>query len=152
MDTKPPSPKFENLVVTSEGRRGALTLNRPSSLNALSDEMMAEIIMAVNWFNQQPDLSVVVVSGTGRTFCAGFDIRALEKKATSATEEPVSSDTGRLMADVLERMGPVSVARLQGHVIGGGLVLAAACDLRIASSNTRFSIPEIDLGLSLIHI
>jgi enoyl-CoA hydratase/carnithine racemase len=53
------------------------------------------------------------------------------------------------MAEALERMAPVTIARLHGHVVGGGLVLAAACDLRVAADDVRFSIPEVDLGIPL---
>ena len=67
-------PDFEHLVVTNDGRRGTLTINRPSSLNSLSNEVMSEIIDAARWFDHQPDLRVVVVAGEGRAFCAGFDV------------------------------------------------------------------------------
>ncbi|MBA2625096.1 MAG: enoyl-CoA hydratase/isomerase family protein, partial [Acidimicrobiia bacterium] len=56
---------------------------------------------------------------------------------------------GRRMADAIEAMGAVTVARIHGHCVGGGVVLAAACDLRVAADTIRFSIPEVDLGIPL---
>ncbi len=148
----PPPPGFAHLLVSADGPRGTLTLNRPEALNALSNEVMAEVIAACGWFDHQPDVRVVVVSGAGRAFSAGADLSAF-LPATGDTPSPaggrVPGDTGRLMADALERMAPVAIARLHGHVVGGGLVLAAACDLRVAADDVRFSIPEVDLGIPL---
>ncbi len=142
-------PDFEHLVVTNDGRRGTLTINRPSSLNSLSNEVMSEIIDAARWFDHQPDLRVVVVAGEGRAFCAGFDVTSFGEDGPSPAGGRVPADTGRLMADALEQTSPVLIARLHGHVVGGGLVLAAACDLRVATDDVRFSIPEVDLGIPL---
>ena len=61
----------------------------------------------------------------------------------------VPADTGRLMAEALERTSPVLIAALHGHVVGGGLVISSACDLRIATTDVSFSIPEVDLGIPL---
>ncbi|SUZ56455.1 uncharacterized protein METZ01_LOCUS9309 [marine metagenome] len=110
---------------------------------------MAEVIAAADWFDHQPDLRVVVVEGTGRAFCAGFDLGTFGEEGTSPAGGRVPGDTGRLMAEALEHMAPVTIARLHGHVVGGGLVLAAACDLRVASEGVRFAIPEVDLGIPL---
>ena len=69
-------PNFEQLVVSCDGRTAHMQLNRPERLNALSATLMKEIIEAADWFDQQPDLRVVVISGAGKSFCAGFDIDA----------------------------------------------------------------------------
>ena len=144
------TPTFDYLEVACDGRRATLTLNRPERLNALSAAVMAEVVAAADWFDHQPDLRVVVVAGAGRAFCAGFDIDTF---AETAGPPPAggrtAADAGRIMADALEAMAPVAVARLHGHVVGGGVVLAAACDLRVASDATIFSIPEADLGIPL---
>ena len=67
-------PEIQTISVTCDGRRATLTLNRPNRLNALSNELMAEVADAAAWFDHQPDLRVVVVAGAGRSFCAGFDV------------------------------------------------------------------------------
>jgi enoyl-CoA hydratase/carnithine racemase len=145
-------PSFEYLVVSCDGKTAQMQLNRPERLNALSTAVMEEIIEAADWFDKQPDLRVVVVSGAGRSFCAGFDTDAFGTNNQSASGKVGGrkpADLGRLMADSIEGMAPIAIARLHGHVVGGGLVLAAACDLRIASIETSFSIPEVDLGIPL---
>ena len=142
-------PEFQTIRVTCDGRRGTLTLNRPDRLNALSNELMAEVAEAASWFDHQSDLRVVVVSGAGRAFSAGFDLSVFGDEGPSPAGGRVPADTGRLMADALERTSPVLVAALHGHVVGGGLVVAAACDLRIATADVSFSIPEVDLGIPL---
>jgi len=149
MATAPQPPDFKTISVTSDGRRATLTLNRPESLNALSNLLMAEVIDAATWFDHQPDLRVVVVRGEGRAFSAGFDLTVFGDEGPSPAGGRVPTDTGRLMADALERTSPVLVASLHGHVVGGGLVIAAACDLRVASDDVAFSIPEIELGIPL---
>ena len=145
-------PSFEYLVVSCDGKTAQMQLNRPERLNALSTAVMEEIIEAADWFDKQPDLRVVVVSGAGRSFCAGFDTDAFGTNNQSASGKVGGrrpADLRRLMADSIEGMAPIAIARLHGHVVGGGLVLAAACDLRIASIETSFSIPEVDLGIPL---
>jgi enoyl-CoA hydratase/carnithine racemase len=147
-DTTSP-PDFRTIAVTCDGRRGTLTLNRPDRLNALSNELMAEVADAAAWFDHQSDLRVVVVRGEGRAFSAGFDLTVFGDDGPSPAGGRVPSDTGRLMADSLERTSPVLIAAMHGHVVGGGLVIGAACDLRIATDDVSFSIPEVDLGIPL---
>jgi enoyl-CoA hydratase/carnithine racemase len=142
-------PEFQTIRVTCDGRRGTLTLNRPDRLNALSNELMAEVADAAVWFDHQGDLRVVVVRGAGRAFSARFDLSVFGDDGPSPAGGRVPADTGRLMADALERTSPVLIAALHGHVVGGGLVVAAACDLRIATTDVSFSIPEVDLGIPL---
>ena len=142
-------PDFQTIKVTCDGRRGTLTLNRPDRLNALSNELMAEVAEAASWFDHQSNLRVVVVSGEGRAFSAGFDLSVFGDDGPSPAGGRVPADTGRLMADALERTSPVLIAALHGHVVGGGLVVAAACDLRIATDDVSFSIPEVNLGIPL---
>ena len=110
---------------------------------------MAEVADAAAWFDHQGDLRVVVVRGAGRAFSAGFDLSVFGDDGPSPAGGRVPADTGRLMADALERTSPVLIAALHGHVVGGGLVVAAACDLRIATTDVSFSIPEVDLGIPL---
>ncbi len=97
---------------------------------------------------------MVVVSGEGRAFCAGFDLGdapadSLQPGAGGWEERHSLADLGRRMADAVEGVRAVTVAALHGHVVGGGVVLAAACDLRVAGEDTVFSIPEVDLGIPL---
>ncbi|MEO0616569.1 MAG: enoyl-CoA hydratase/isomerase family protein [Pseudomonadota bacterium] len=97
-----------------------------------------------------PTFDTLDVSATdaGRAFSAGADLSTFQAAdGAQATRE--AADLGRQMADALEAMRAVSIAGIHGWCVGGGLVLAAACDLRLASESARFSIPEVDLGIPL---
>ena len=124
---------------------GRLVLARPDVLNAMSTQMLGEIADAITWFDER-DVDVVVVSGEGRAFCAGFD----RDEMASPTFEPTAAmRLGAAMAATVESAAAVTIAAVHGHCVGGGLVLATACDLRLAADDTRFAIPEVDLGLPL---
>jgi enoyl-CoA hydratase/carnithine racemase len=124
-----------------------LLLNRPDRLNALSRVLLREIVTACRWFDDADGIKVVVVRGAGRAFSAGFDLDDFQSLGDANPRE--SADLGRLAAEALTDVRPITVAALHGHVVGGGLVLAAACDFRVAADDVRFSIPEVDLGIPL---
>ena len=136
---------YETITATIEHGIGRLTLNQPDKLNPLGTNTLQDIIHATTWFNKE-NISVVIISGNGRAFTAGFDLR--EFTNTDSTGK-VGAVLGREMAEAVDRMKPVTIASLHGYCIGGGVVLASACDLRIASENTTYSIPEVDLGIPL---
>lgn len=143
------SQQATTLAVVAEGARGSITLNRPDKLNPLSTVTLEELVAAARWFDARPAVKVVVISGSGRAFSAGADLAAFAAAADGAAALREAADVGRQMADAIEAMRAVTVARLHGHCVGGGVVLAAACDLRVAAADTRFSIPEVDLGIPL---
>lgn len=140
---------YSTIEVNANGPVGTLTIDRAEQLNALSLETLTELRDAAVWFNKQANVRVVIVSGKGRAFSVGADLSIL---AALSNNEPIDremADLGRQMADAIENMRAISIASIQGWCVGGGLVLAAACDLRLATPITRFSIPEIDLGIPL---
>lgn len=139
--------EFATLRVAVDGAVGRLTLDRPAKLNPLSPAALREIAQAARWFDEQRAVKVVVVTGAGRAFSAGADLEAFAGPQDLSVRE--AADLGRAMADALEQMRAVSIAAIRGWCVGGGLVLAAACDLRVAAADARFSIPEVDLGLPL---
>ena len=136
---------YETITATIEHGIGRLTLDQPDKLNPLGANTLQDIIDATTWFNKE-NVSVVIVSGNGRAFTAGFDLREFTNTDSTGKDGAV---LGREMAEAVDRMKPVTIASLHGYCIGGGVVLASACDLRIASENTTFSIPEVDLGIPL---
>jgi enoyl-CoA hydratase/carnithine racemase len=138
------NPSFDTIVVTADGARGELRLNRPDKLNPLSSHTLHEIELAARWFDEHHELKVVLVSGAGRSFSAGADLSAF---STAAPME--DRQVGWRMGRALDEMRAVTVARLQGWCVGGGLIVAAGCDLRVAADTARFSIPEVDLGIPL---
>jgi enoyl-CoA hydratase/carnithine racemase len=145
---------FHTLKTTADGAVGELLLNRPDKLNALSRELLSELIDAAAWFDARERVKVVVVRGAGRAFSAGADIGSIGQAGGEIPEGDETArrhamDLGRRMADAVAGMRALTVAAIHGHCVGGAVVLASACDLRIAAEGTRFSIPEVDLGIPL---
>lgn len=139
---------FETLTLEVRGPVAELCLNRPEKLNPLSAKTLEEIAAAARHVDTLRDVKVVIVRGAGRAFSAGADLGSFSQQPEGLSTRDVA-ELGRAMADALEAMRAVSVASIQGWCVGGGLVLAAACDLRLAAIGTRFSIPEVDLGIPL---
>ena len=126
-----------------------LTINRPESLNSLNAQTLRDLAEAAGQL-QTSEAKVVKVRGSGRAFSAGADFELLHGLDDGVALDPREAGMlGGEMADAIEAIPAVTVAELRGAVVGGGLVLAAACDLRMASSDTYFSIPEVDIGLPL---
>ncbi|CAB4603346.1 unannotated protein [freshwater metagenome] len=140
--------QFETLAVSVDGAIGRLQMARPDRLNALSRQVMKDMAAASRWFDEQRDVKVVVVSGQGRSFCAGFDLNDFSNPDPEFGVRE-SADLGRLMAEAVTNMNALTIAAIQGHCIGGGVVIAASCDLRVAADTAMFSIPEVDLGIPL---
>jgi enoyl-CoA hydratase/carnithine racemase len=147
--------QFETIVVKSDGPLGRLILNRPDRLNALGPTMLQELAEAARWFDRQEEVRVVIVSGEGRAFSAGADLKDPPIAAASPSSgKPwwVRREVGQRglrMADAIEQMRAITIAQVQGYAVGGGLVLMVACDLRVVAEDTIFSIPEVDLGIPL---
>lgn len=138
---------YETLEIDLQGSIGTLWLNRPEKLNALSNITLAELAEAARWFDERPEARVVIIGGRGKAFSAGADVSTFPD--TSQPGARVTADAGRVMADAIEGMRALTIARIHGWCVGGALVLAAACDLRVATDSARFSIPEVDLGIPL---
>jgi enoyl-CoA hydratase len=125
-----------------EGGIARIFLNRPEKSNALNTSMLEALLQAIRQLEQA---RVVVLAGQGKAFCGGADVNEL--KSLDAT------NAGRFVERIHEvcaalRALPIPVvAHLHGAVIGAGLEIAAACDLRIAEEGTRFSMPEVRLGI-----
>jgi len=140
---------FNTIEVHAVEARGEITLNRPDKLNPLSAETLHELAEAARWLDRRPEVKVVIVGGRGRAFSSGADVSVFAGADPGVPARRAAADAGRLMAEAIESMRAVTIARIQGHCVGGGVVLAAACDLRVAADTTRFSIPEVDLGIPL---
>jgi enoyl-CoA hydratase/carnithine racemase len=140
---------FSTLRAEVDGRIGRLTLTQPAKLNPLGTVPLREIAEAARWFDTT-DASVVIVTGEGRAFSSGFDLREFAGSGSeTATSSREQADLGRSMAEAMERMSALTIAAIKGPCVGGGVVLAGVCDLRVAADDTVFSIPEVDLGIPL---
>lgn len=123
-----------------------LTLARPEALNALSRDMTTAIGDAVERVAAMDEVVVLVVAGRGRAFCAGNDIREMGT-ITGDEAEALATRQATLM-DRFSRLPQVTMAAIDGYALGGGLMLAVAQDLRIASDRSRFGLPEVTLGFN----
>jgi enoyl-CoA hydratase/carnithine racemase len=148
-------PKLETVQISVDGALGRLTLNRPERLNAIGVQMMRDVVEAARFFDSQMDVRVVIVSGAGRAFSAGADLQdspvgpASPRSGRSWAERREIGQLGLRMSDAVENMRAVTIAQVHGWAVGGGLVLAAVCDLRVAAEDAMFSIPEVELGIPL---
>ncbi len=149
------APDFQTIGLGIEGSLGRIILNRPDRLNAIGPTMMREIAAAARFFDERLDVRVVILSGAGRAFCAGADLQHSPMDAwspSSGNSRTMVREFGRLgmqMADAVEAMRAVTIAQVHGYAVGGGVVLAAACDLRVAADDAVFSIPEVKAGITL---
>ncbi len=136
----------ELLVTRNEGV-ATLELNRPEVLNALSPSLLEELMQACDALSADDEIRVVVVRGAGRSFSAGADLPGFEA-AFAASGDQVA-DLGRQATEAVWHLPQITIAAIHGHCVGGAIVLAACCDLRVAANNSRFSIPEVDAGIPL---
>lgn len=142
------SPTLDTVAITTEGAIGTLTLNRPQALNAFNRQLMEDIVEAAQWFDRQKEIKVVIIEGKGRAFCAGFDMDNFDLAASAeAVRETVA--LGHYLSRTVSRMRATTIAAVQSHCIGGGVVLMAACDFRYAGLDARFLLPETELGIPL---
>jgi enoyl-CoA hydratase/carnithine racemase len=145
----PAVPSFPHLGLAVEGAVARLTLDRPEVLNALSLELLRSLTAACGWLGAQDEVRVVVLAGASGTFSAGADLATLDHLLDGGPSARAAAAAGDEAASALEALDAVTIAQLEGRCVGGGLVLALACDLRIASQSARFSVPELDLGIPL---
>ncbi len=124
-----------------------LRLSRPEVFNALSPGLLKQLIENCGALAEDDSTNVVVFDGAGKHFCAGADLPQFTKYMES--DPHGTADLGRRAAEALAALPQITIAGIRGHCIGGALVLSAACDLRIAADNSRFSIPELDAGIAL---
>lgn len=146
--------RYQTLLVETAGPIARLWLNRPSQHNPLSGTVLEELIAAFDELQRQPEIAVIVLGGRGPSFSAGADRkdppgRLAVGSGAGARTRRYASQLGRRVLQAIERADAITVARLHGHVIGGAVLLALACDLRVAASTTSFWIPEVDLGIPL---
>ena len=135
---------YENILVTTDGRVGLITLNRPKALNALNDALMDELGAALLAFDADENIGAIVITGSEKAFAAGADIGAM---ATWSYMDVYKSDYITRNWETLRRIRKPVIAAVSGFALGGGCELAMMCDIILASQTAKFGQPEIKLGI-----
>lgn len=136
------------LLLMSRDDRGIvkLTLNRPDSFHALSERMIEAVNSAFNALAADPSVRAVILGATGKAFCAGHDLREMRAQPSQAYYEKLFADCTRMMMAIQNLPVPV-IARVQGLATAAGCQMVAMCDLAVASSDARFAVSGVNLGL-----
>ena len=136
---------YENIIFTVEDGIATIKLNRPKALNALNSEINADIMAAINEIKANPEVRVLIVTGSERAFAAGADV----KEMAEATPRYAREFCG-LAIDInneLESLPVPTIAAVGGFAFGGGCEMTLACDFRVGGSRTMMSFPEVGLGI-----
>ena len=139
---------YTNIRLEKDGDILTVKLNRPDIHNAFNEETIAELKEVFQKIKEIEGLRAVIITGEGKSFCAGADLNWMKKMAAYSRDENVA-DAGE-MADMFEAISrcPVpTIARVNGPAFGGGAGLVAVCDFAIAGDNATFAFSEVNLGL-----
>ncbi|WP_035270634.1 enoyl-CoA hydratase/isomerase family protein [Desulfitibacter alkalitolerans] len=135
---------YQNITYTVEDNIGNLIINRPNSLNSLTRDALNEVLSVLDSLSK--DVRVLLVAGAGeKAFAAGADIKEMSDFSPEEAMEYVK--LGHKVFNAIEELPIPVIAVIQGYCLGGGLELAMACDIRIASERARFGQPEVGLGI-----
>ena len=134
-------------VLTIDGARATIRLNRPKHLNRLQPEDLEALLKLFDRIEADPAIRVLVLTGTGRAFSAGYDLNSVAERATSAPEQQTAGSAFEVVVNRLEDIGVPTICRLNGGVYGGSTDLALACDFRIGVDTAEMFMPAARLGL-----
>ena len=129
------------------GARATIRLNRPKHLNRLQPDDLEVLLKLFDRIEADPAIRVMVLTGTGRAFSAGYDLNSVAERATSAVEEKSAGSAFEIVVNRLEDIGVPTICRLNGGVYGGSTDLALACDFRIGVDACEMFMPAARLGL-----
>ncbi len=136
---------FDTVVVERRGRIAFLTLNRPEVYNVMNGKMVTEFKQAISDINKDKRVQVVIITGAGKVFQAGADIQEFSNMNTMQilkwNQEIINNFNS------LEKMKQPTIAAINGFALGGGLELALACTMRVASQNAKMGLPEVKIGI-----
>ena len=135
---------MEYILTRTEDRVGIVHLNRPKTYNALSPQLMQEVMDALEAYDRNPGIGCMIITGSDKAFAAGADIKFMA--GANAPADMLNSS----FIDQWNRLGKISkpvIAAVSGYALGGGCELAMACDMIVASESAKFGQPEINLGV-----
>lgn len=135
--------EFDNVIVEKDGAIGVVTLNRPQALNALSYGLVKDLSLAMQEFDQDAEVRVIIVTGGEKVFAAGADIKEMAERG------PFDERVQERLAyrDKINKISKPVIAAVNGFAVGGGCELAMSCDIIVAAESARFGQPEVNLGI-----
>jgi enoyl-CoA hydratase len=136
---------FNTIVMETNGHLAVVTISREKALNALSSQVISELVSAASYLDSCSDVRVVVVTGAGKAFVAGADISEMQELAPAKAQ--AFAEQGGKLGDAIEHSPKVWIAAVNGFALGGGCELALACDFIYASEKAKFGQPEVKLGV-----
>ena len=134
---------YEMILTESRGRVGLITLNRPQALNALNNQLMREVMDALESFDKNDTIGAMVITGNEKAFAAGADIKEMANKTI---EQMMDRDHVAVFGRIRTIRKPV-IAAVSGWALGGGCEVALSCDMIVASESAQFGQPEINIGV-----
>jgi len=140
---------YKTIIIEKDGPLLAITLNRPEKLNALNYQLIKELGAAIDEVNEMVDVRVVIIKGAGRAFSSGTDLQALGDSSLDRGRPGYRYHLSRLQESYnrIERLEKPVIAQIHGYALGGALELVLSCDFRLATVDTRFSLPEVLYGI-----
>jgi len=136
---------MSGLIYQKENQIGLIKFNRPQVLNSMDTETVNELSDLLSEWEKDKDLRCVILTGEGRSFCAGGDIN--EEVTKNVLTSYIFARNGAVLLERMERFSVPIIAAINGYCLGGGLEFALACDIRIAADNAILGSPEINLGV-----
>ncbi|HEU0136275.1 MAG TPA: enoyl-CoA hydratase-related protein [Flavobacterium sp.] len=138
---------YDNLVTEIDANIAIIKINRPAKLNALNKTIIQELHDAFASFEQDPEIRVIILTGTGeKAFVAGADIAEFSN-FTIEEGAQMAAQGHEMVFDFIETLKKPVIAAINGFALGGGLELAMACHFRVASDNAKMGLPEVSLGI-----
>jgi len=134
---------YKNILTSTEDQIGIVTLNRPTVLNALSHDLMDELVKALEEFDRDDNIRVIILTGSERAFAAGADIKEMSDETTISI---MNKDRFATWDRVRCTKKPI-IAAVSGFALGGGCELVMTCDMIVASETAQFGQPEINIGV-----
>jgi enoyl-CoA hydratase len=134
---------YEMILTEKRGRVGLITLNRPQALNALNNQLMREVMDALDAFDRDDAIGAMVITGNEKAFAAGADIKEMSGKSAREMKE---ADHVAVFGRIRSIEKPV-IAAVSGWALGGGCEIALSCDMIVASDSAKFGQPEINIGV-----
>jgi len=138
--------EFQTLLVSIEKNTALIKLNRPDKLNALSKQVFDDLNSCVDWIEGNDDIGCAILTGEGKAFAAGADIKELNRSNSLSLGRQFSEYGSRVMEKIFNLNKPV-IAAVNGFALGGGCELAMSCHMRYASEKAKFGQPEVNLGI-----